>query len=129
MIGSPRFGVPLGEEPRVTGKQGTLNRNQRRRMRLYIRLAVRQGGIRCEDGYLVPCWLCQWWLPMAWATIEHLVNQCDGGTNAQSNLRLVHWRCNQRRNQRDIAIKQLRIILIAAALATGALDVSVRECG
>jgi hypothetical protein len=30
-------------------------------------------------------------------TIEHLVRKVDGGTNAQSNLRLAHKRCNEGR--------------------------------
>lgn len=32
------------------------------------------------------------------ATIEHLVAKSEGGTNSQSNLRLAHAECNNRRH-------------------------------
>jgi len=124
LIGSPRFGIPLGGEPNIDGlirsgaRPRPLSQGQRKRLKLYLKLAIQQHGIRCSEGYLVSCWWCQWWLPMSWATVEHLVNRRDGGTGMMGNLRLVHWRCNQRRNARDQSLRRARLLLIAGALAS-----------
>jgi hypothetical protein len=110
MIQGPRFSLPVRQGVNVVGlwtigrqHDRTLSRNQRKRLNLFIRLARRQGGLRCQGTYLVACYYCAWWLPLQWATIEHLVNRRDGG-RGQENLRLVHWRCNAKRNQREQAI-------------------------
>lgn len=80
------------------------SRNQRKRISIYVRLARLQGGFLCHGGYVVPCYYCRWWMPLAWATVEHLVNKSAGGGGwRDGNLRLVHHACNLRRNKYENA--------------------------
>lgn len=45
-------------------------------------------------------------MPLALATIEHLVNRRDGGTNRQMNMALACYRCNNKRNAREAAMER-----------------------
>lgn len=41
----------------------------------------------------------RWWLHPLAVTVDHIVPVIDGGSNALSNLRPAHRRCNSRRNR------------------------------
>lgn len=102
---SPQRANVLARVPLAWQHRGDLlTYEQRKKMNRYVRLAKKQGGLRCQGGYIVPCWYCGWWLPLAHATIEHLMNRRDGGTNWHENLVLSCYRCNHgRATMEDVA--------------------------
>lgn len=63
---------------------------QRRRETTYRMLAKRHAG-------LVPCYVCAEHVPLAFASLEHIVPLSRGGTDEMSNLAISHYRCNQLR--------------------------------
>lgn len=67
-----------------------------RRRRIRKRLYKRQKGL---------CWICGGRMSISlasagspyYATFDHLDPKANGGTNAQTNLRLAHKKCNAQR--------------------------------
>ena len=94
-IGAPSRPLPTSQ---TSTRFGAHPKGQKK-LRKYIRLAERQGGIRCKKGWVVACYYCAWWFPLVGLTKEHLLNRSEGGTNHDENLRLACYGCNQRRQQ------------------------------
>lgn len=71
--------------------------NSKRRNKIKLKIAKRDKWI---------CWLCGepvreeivWRNKNDSPSLDHVIAQCDGGSNAQSNLKLAHRKCNNERN-------------------------------
>lgn len=46
------------------------------------------------------CPLCGYAMTFKTCNIDHIIPKCRGGTNAMSNLQLVHSECNQRKGSK-----------------------------
>lgn len=89
--------------------RGRMSAGQRHRLPSYRRRAAR-AFLRKRDGEA--CWLCgermlfqednlSGYIPAhdpRDATIDHVVERCNGGSNAYENLRLAHRECNNMRS-------------------------------
>lgn len=82
--------APKGPQNRPRMQTGESVTGRRRRKRL-AKLLARDGD---------RCWICRRKLG-ADMTEDHYIPRSKGGTNALSNLRLAHRRCNQNRGDTD----------------------------
>lgn len=83
------------KKPKKTGNQGALHWLSPKARKHLI------ASLRYQDGS--DCKLCGKPLNDD-VTIDHIIEQADGGTDEISNLRLAHARCNAARNSHEAGV-------------------------
>jgi 5-methylcytosine-specific restriction endonuclease McrA len=87
------------------------NRTNEQKQRIRRRMYKRQKGL---------CWICGERMAISqahaespnYATFDHLVPKAAGGTRAQTNLKLAHQKCNNRRGDLPIVHTLLSIVQV-----------------
>lgn len=65
-----------------------------------VRVSKRLVKVHTRDKEI--CHLCGRLVPLASASLDHLITRADGGTDALENVALAHKGCNQLRGRRSV---------------------------